>query len=263
MSVRLQVSCVAVAHDGFGKYVRADAHIKAMSRYDLAVFDFDGTLADSAAWFFGSLNEAAGRFGFRTTTEDERHALRRLGNREIIRRLRVPMWKLPAIARHMRRRAAENVDSIRLFQGIPEALTTLRNKGTRLAIVSSNSEANVRRIIGGPLAGQIAFYGCGASLFGKTSKLRSAIRHCGADRARHLRRRRNARHRGCPGGGGGIRCGRVGLRRGGGAARPQSHDRLSRRRAARPDVSNCAVSRDVQISFSPLRLACPSFPTMM
>ena len=186
MSVRLQASCVASAHDDFEKYVRAEAHIKAMSRYDLAVFDFDGTLADSAAWFFGSLNEAAGRFGFRTTTEDERHALRRLDNREIVRRLRVPMWKLPAIARHMRRRAAENVDSIRLFQGIPEALTTLRNKGTRLAIVSSNSEANVRRIIGGPLAGQIAFYGCGASLFGKTSKLRSAVRHCGADRARTI-----------------------------------------------------------------------------
>jgi phosphoglycolate phosphatase len=152
-----------------------------MSRYDLAVFDFDGTLADSADWFFGSLNEVAGHFGFRTTTEAERQALRRVDNREIIRRLQVPMWKLPAIARHMRRRAADNIDSIRLFRGVPEALGALRKNGTRLAIVSSNSEQNVRRIMGGELAGQIAFYGCGASLFGKTSKLRSAIKHCDAD----------------------------------------------------------------------------------
>jgi len=94
-----------------------------MSRYDLAVFDFDGTLADSADWFFGALNEVAGRFGFRSTTEDERQALRYLDNREIIRRLQVPMWKLPAIARHMRRRVTENIDSIRLFPGIPEALS--------------------------------------------------------------------------------------------------------------------------------------------
>jgi len=157
-----------------------------MSRYDLAVFDFDGTLADSADWFFGSLNEVAGRFGFRTTTEDQRRALRRLGNREILRRLQVPLWKLPAIARHMRRRVAENIDSIRLFGGIPEALTALRANGTRLAIVSSNSEANVRRVLGSELAGRIAFYGCGASLFGKTSKLRSAIRHCNVHRERTI-----------------------------------------------------------------------------
>jgi len=151
-----------------------------MSRYDLAVFDFDGTLADSADWFFGSLNEVAGWFGFRTTTEDERQALRRLDNREIIRRLRVPLWKLPAIARHMRRRVTESIDSIRLFHGIPEALTALRTNGTRLAIVSSNSEQNVRRVLGSELADLILFYGCGASLFGKTSKLRSAIGHCNA-----------------------------------------------------------------------------------
>jgi phosphoglycolate phosphatase len=157
-----------------------------MSRYDLAVFDFDGTLADSANWFFGSLNEVAGRFGFRTTTEDERQALRRLDNREIIRRLQVPLWKLPAIARHMRRRATEDIDSIRLFGGIPEALTALRTNGTRLAIVSSNSEANVRRVLRSELADHIAFYGCGASLFGKTSKLRSAIRHCNAARERTI-----------------------------------------------------------------------------
>jgi phosphoglycolate phosphatase len=157
-----------------------------MSRYDLAIFDFDGTLADSADWFFGSLNEVAARFGFRATTEQERQALRRFDHREIIRGLQVPMWKLPAIARHMRRRATENIDSIRLFRGVPEALTALRSNGTRLAIVSSNSEQNVRRILGSELAGQIAFYGCGASLFGKTSKLRSAIRRCNVDRKRTI-----------------------------------------------------------------------------
>jgi len=157
-----------------------------MSRYDLAVFDFDGTLADSADWLFGALNEVAGRFGFRTTTEDERQALRCCDNREIIRRLQVPMWRLPAIARHMRRRAAENIDSIRLFRGVPEALTALRKNGTQLSIVSSNSEENVRLILGTELAGRIAFYGCGAPLFGKTSKLRTAIRHCNVDRRRTI-----------------------------------------------------------------------------
>ena len=33
--------------------------------YRLIIFDFDGTLADSAAWFAGALNGVARRYGFR------------------------------------------------------------------------------------------------------------------------------------------------------------------------------------------------------
>src|SRR5262250_2356528 len=32
----------------------------AMNRYDLAIFDFDGTLADSAAWFRSTINQEVG-----------------------------------------------------------------------------------------------------------------------------------------------------------------------------------------------------------
>jgi phosphoglycolate phosphatase len=33
--------------------------------YALVIFDFDGTLADSADWFRGALNQIARRYGFR------------------------------------------------------------------------------------------------------------------------------------------------------------------------------------------------------
>jgi phosphoglycolate phosphatase len=70
--------------------------------YRLVIFDFDGTLADSADWFVRNLNPMAERFGFRQADEAEIERLRRLPNREIIRRLGVPKGKLPRIARHMR-----------------------------------------------------------------------------------------------------------------------------------------------------------------
>ncbi|MBO1076089.1 HAD hydrolase-like protein [Roseomonas marmotae] len=154
--------------------------------YDLAIFDFDGTLADSREWFFGSLNEVADRFGFRQTTPEEREELRRLATRDIVRRLQVPLWKLPAIARHMRQRASEDISAIRLFDGVPEALGSLRQRGMALAVVSSNSEANVRRVLGTELAAQISFYGCGSSLFGKAAKLRQAMKLVGATPARTI-----------------------------------------------------------------------------
>ena len=153
-------------------------------RYDLAIFDFDGTLADSAEWFFGSLNDVADRFGFRLTTEEERHALRRLGNKEIIRQLRVPMWRMPAIARHMRRRASDDIGSIRLFEGAAVALRGLRERGMKLAIVSSNAEENVRAVLGPDLAGLIDCYSCGTSMFGKAARLRKVMQSLAVDAAR-------------------------------------------------------------------------------
>ncbi|QJU57966.1 HAD hydrolase-like protein [Sphingomonas sp. AP4-R1] len=154
--------------------------------YDLAIFDFDGTLADSADWFFGSLNDAARRFGFRITTSDERETLRHCDSREILRRLDVPMWKLPLIARHMRTRAAEDIEAIRLFDGIEEALVALHARGTQLAIVSSNAEANVRHVLGAALAARIGFFGCGSSLFGKAAKLEKAIGNAAVTAARTI-----------------------------------------------------------------------------
>jgi phosphoglycolate phosphatase len=155
-------------------------------RYDLAIFDFDGTLADSRDWFFGSLNEVADRFGFRQTTPAEREELRRLRTRDIIQYLQVPLWKMPAIARHMRQRASEDISAIRLFDGVPQALGSLRRQGMALAVASSNSEANVRRVLGLDLAEQIDFYGCGSSLFGKANKLRQAMKRIGTTPARTI-----------------------------------------------------------------------------
>ncbi|MGZ5882650.1 MAG: HAD hydrolase-like protein, partial [Xanthobacteraceae bacterium] len=58
-------------------------------KYKLVIFDFDGTLADSASWFLGILNDLARRHGFRSVTEAEIEMLRGRGNREIIRYLNV------------------------------------------------------------------------------------------------------------------------------------------------------------------------------
>jgi phosphoglycolate phosphatase len=144
-------------------------------RYRLAIFDFDGTLADTFPWFRGVLNQVADRYGFRRVEEHEVDELRGLNAREIIRRLEVPLWKVPFIARHMRALVARDIDRIRLFDGVPEMLRRLADGGVTLAIVTSNSEPNVRRVLGPELSSLIRHFGCGASMFGKRSKLRRAL----------------------------------------------------------------------------------------
>jgi phosphoglycolate phosphatase len=58
--------------------------------YKLVIFDFDGTLADSAGWLFGVLNQVADRYGFRRVDEAEIAMLRGRDNREIVLR---PGWR--------------------------------------------------------------------------------------------------------------------------------------------------------------------------
>lgn len=144
--------------------------------YDLVLLDFDGTLADSARWLASQLNDVAARYGFRQVDAAEMEALRGCDAREIIRRLRVPMWKLPAIGRHLRALALAQSDRIALFPGAAEALAGLATAGARTGIVSSNGEAHVRAVLGAELAATIGYWGCGTSLFGKARRLRGAVR---------------------------------------------------------------------------------------
>jgi phosphoglycolate phosphatase len=148
--------------------------------YSLAIFDLDGTLVDSFPWFLRTINDVADRFGFRRVAEEDVEGLRHASTREILARLEVPLWKLPAIARHARRLKAEAAAEISLFAGVEAMLRTLAEGGVQLALVTSDSEANAREKLG-EAAALFAHFDCAASLFGKAAKFRRVIRRAGIE----------------------------------------------------------------------------------
>ena len=148
-------------------------------RYQLIILDFDGTLADSAAWFLGALDGVADRFGFRRCTPEEIEALRAKSSREIIRAMGIPAWKLPFIAAHMRRLSREGADSIALFPGIEAFLAGLHADGVAIAVASSNGEETIRRVLGPRLSAMVASFECGSSMFGKAARIRRLLRRSG------------------------------------------------------------------------------------
>jgi phosphoglycolate phosphatase len=103
-------------------------------------------------------------------------ALRGYEARRIIQHLEVPMWKMPLVAREMRGRMSHDIGRISLFPGVDRMLEELAERGVALAVVTSNSAENVRRVLGPRNTALIRHLECGAALLGKRPKLRKVLR---------------------------------------------------------------------------------------
>lgn len=158
---------------------RSAAHAGNGLKPRVAAFDFDGTLADTLPWFDGILDDVAERYGFRKPTAQERLRMRHSNAQEILKMLRVPFWKLPAIMMHVRQRMEHAGPEVRLFDGIAQALAQLRRAGVILAVVSSNSLENVRRVLGPEVDALFDAYECGTDMFGKAAKLKRLLARYG------------------------------------------------------------------------------------
>jgi len=155
-------------------------------RYDLAVFDLDGTLADSFGFFVANHNRLAQRHRFAPIAAHEVEHLRGMSPRQVMRHTRLPAWRLPLVARDFRRLMQAEGHAIACFDGAREALHALHARGMRLALVTSNSAQNSRRILGEDCWDLLAHVECGASLFGKARRLRRVLARTGVPAARAI-----------------------------------------------------------------------------
>ena len=146
-----------------------------MPGYKLAIFDLDGTLSDSLPWFRQVVNSFADKHRFRRIEDGDVEMLRGKSSREIIAHLEVPFWRMPLIAADMRRLKSQHIDSIPLFTGVGSMLQELSQAGVIMAMVSSDSESNVRQALGDHAA-LIAQFACGASMFGKAARFRAVLK---------------------------------------------------------------------------------------
>jgi phosphoglycolate phosphatase len=147
--------------------------------YRLAIFDFDGTLADSFPFFLSVFNTIADRHGFRRIDTARAGELRHYGTRQMMEHVGMPAWKLPAASRTFMAMMKESAGAIALFDGVAEALRFLHARGVLVTVVSSNSEHNVRTVLGPELAALVAQFECGMSIFGKASRIRAVLKRCG------------------------------------------------------------------------------------
>ena len=96
----------------------------------------------------------------------------------------VKMWQLPRIAMHMRQVA---FDRARRDHAVCRRSTrccaAVAAAGVRVAVVSSNGEDAIRRVLGADLSAVVTDFDCGAAIFGKAAKFRRVVRRAGVEPA--------------------------------------------------------------------------------
>jgi len=177
-----------------GKVLLGRAHARCILRgvtnsaAPLVIFDFDGTLVDSLGVALTAYNSVAARFGVRVVSDAEMPELRALGAMAVIRRLGVPLWKVPRVVAAVRTEMKRGLDEAGPVPGIVAALNDLVATGCALGVLTSNSRENAERFFsrhGFPSFAQIVG---GVGLFGKSKALRHLQRSrlAGAERCAYV-----------------------------------------------------------------------------
>lgn len=141
-----------------------------------AVFDFDGTIADTLTEALEIVNKLAPSYGFEPVSREFAETLRSFGAREVISRVGVKPRALPKLHLEIRRLLKDRIPSVNPFQGIPEAITKLAKGRIRLGVLTSNSADNVRCFLDRTgLLPNFQFVIGASSLFGKARHLRKIL----------------------------------------------------------------------------------------
>ncbi|MBN1670804.1 MAG: HAD hydrolase-like protein [Kiritimatiellae bacterium] len=154
--------------------------------FELCVFDFDGTLADTFGLFVEAVQTYAHRFGYKYVENEEAEELRLLTAREVIRHVGLAPLQIPLLAVAIRNYMARRADGIRLFPEMAVVLRRLKQLGVRTAVLSSNAARNVHQVLRRHQANGCDFCLCGIPLYGKRARLSALLRRARVAREKVL-----------------------------------------------------------------------------
>ncbi len=145
-------------------------------KYKLAIFDFDGTLADSFPFLLSIIDYLADKYHLARINPENISELRKMHTRDLMRQFNVPMWKLPLMGRNVSSLMMKNSGQIQLFEGIDAVLQDLADLGIILVLVSSNSVDVIQQVLGSEISSLFSHFECGSSIFGKKGRFKKVLK---------------------------------------------------------------------------------------
>lgn len=140
------------------------------------LFDFDGTIADTRTMALRILNELSEEFRFRSLPEEELPEARNMTTQKLIRHLGIRRWRVPKIARRGLVKFHERIHQVEPIVNVPAMLQQLHERGFRLGILTSNSEANVSAFLKHHQISCFEFIRSSSKLFGKSREIRRIMK---------------------------------------------------------------------------------------
>jgi phosphoglycolate phosphatase-like HAD superfamily hydrolase len=147
-----------------------------------AIFDFDGTIADSLEQVVLAYNEAAASLGLTAVTCDDIARMRSMKPFDAIRAMQVPMWKLPFVVARVRSGMRRRMHLLRPFPGLDAALRRLCDGGCQCYVLSTNTAENIQGFLAHHGMEHFHKVAGGSSLFGKARQIKKLIKRERLDR---------------------------------------------------------------------------------
>lgn len=112
------------------------------------LFDFDGTLADTAPKVIQIGNRIAGRYGIKgQLTEEVFRECQGMQPRQALKHLGIPMYVFPFFARGIKKELIREILQVKPFEGMSQILSELYHTGIPLGILTSNTEHIVGKFL--------------------------------------------------------------------------------------------------------------------
>lgn len=118
-----------------------------MNSQKVIIFDFDGTLADSAPIIRAIYAEVASKNRLKVMTDEDYAMLRRGSLRDARKWSGIRFWQYPVLIRNIRKLMKLESEKVTLFPGIIELVGELRTDGLDLYILSRNSSDTIRSVL--------------------------------------------------------------------------------------------------------------------
>jgi phosphoglycolate phosphatase len=140
------------------------------------IFDFDGTLANTLQTVIEIYNKVAPEYNCKTVELENISRLQGMSVSHLMKEHDISHIALAILLVRVRKELHINIDHVKPFEGIKEALLTLKTAGCQLGIMSSNSQKNVQTfLVANDMDNLFDFVHTSKNIFGKHLAIKRII----------------------------------------------------------------------------------------
>lgn len=141
----------------------------------VAIFDFDGTIANTLSSIIKLFNEIAPKYNLATIKDSERERLKDSSARELLKKYKITPLKLLRLIKEVRSKLKKYIQDASIVEGMEKVFPDLKKHGVKIGIVTSNSTENVRLFLRKHNITEVDFIHSESNLFGKGKVLAHLI----------------------------------------------------------------------------------------